>query len=333
MLLIALVLVSVLLLYIWSSVSSAGRGRRVQKRVRQLTSQCHSVPESLFVVLNCSETDIPLAVANCFAAAVCPQKVFITSPLQESTMIRIEERIKSALESLGQPTLLSNNFTSTVVYTREDMVRQCVEENFASQDLILVSQGNGVFVDGFDSKVRDSVRRVRYPEKCLFTQFAPFHKLASPGYPTLSRRAGRPVLRCEPFRRSVASLIPILAANPQLLWFAAQALPQVELAPMPVSRSLQSFDKFMPYIYTVTSAVMAFPNNVNWWKSGLAMASQEKPFPWRYQYGLSENASQEEIISKLGSLRRYESIKFTATKKLPWKAANSGSTSALPSSS
>jgi hypothetical protein len=305
------ILMVVLILYIWTRVSASWTTQGVRKRVRQLTRECHSQNDTIFVVLNCAEVDVPMATANCFAAATCPQRVFVTAPISENGMIHMKHRVSSALSANMQPTILTKNFLSTIVYTRGDLVRQCVEESYRGESILLIAQGSGIFLPNFDMVVRHSVHGVRDSSQCLFTQFPPPHKLAMPGFPSLrGTREGRKMF-CQPFARPGAGIVPLIAYNHQLVWFAAAARGKVDLSPTDLSGAVEIQAVFGPHIYTVGTAIRASPNSSGWWRRGWKVKGGRKTGDWRAKYGLSDGPTQKEIVLKLGSLRRYDDICHT----------------------
>lgn len=308
-----LLIVALLVLYIWSTISTSWSTQSVRKRVRQLTTTCHSENESIFVIINCAEADAAMAVANCFAAASCPQRVFVTAPVSEQSMIYMKDRVASALRASMQPSILCNNFISTIVYTRGDLVRQCAEESFRNEKIVLVSQGTGIFLPNFDNIVRTSIKSVRDPSQCLFTQFPPFHKLSAAGFPSLRRTQKGLKMYCHPFSRRGTHIVSVLACNHQLMWFSSSAAAKVNLRPSDFSYAVIGQKMFGQHVFTTPIAIRAAPQAINWWKAGVVVRGDNQDRGWQAKYGLSTRPTTSEIVVKLGSQRRYDDIKHTET--------------------
>lgn len=307
-------LVALLLGLLANTVWNTKQKNALQKRTAEIRA-CPENHERLFVVLNLAEEkDAHYVVANLFANARWPQAVFVGAALSEDTAQRVHVLLRRRLESLGQPPALADNLRVSVIYSRVDVASQIVDDCYQNEPVLMVTQGQALFTEHFDTRLVDSLRLRSH---AIITEFSPTGNTQLAGFPVV---VGSSHVRIRHFRRKVDDLVPVILASHQLFAFHANSLALVDLDYTQFSHQALRFAerarKRGAPILSSTSPLVIMPRTDAFARPRVRV--QGAAFDrgsFRQQHGLAETVSDPEAVAKIGSKRRYEELLRTQRKK------------------
>jgi hypothetical protein len=298
-----------LLSTMWSTTNDAA----IRERTSAMVSSCKGVhsKSTICLVLNLPlKGDVPSAVAACFASARCPHKLSVCAILYEKDAVNIDERIRSRLRYMNQPEVLAENFRYSIIYSRVDEVKQCLQDCYRNEAIVCVVQGQTVFVQDFDQSIR---HYVPIGGDWIFSQFPPASAHNRAGFPVFRCRGQRRVGMLKSFARESGGLVPISLISGQMYAFQSHMLAHIPFSMLAEGRPLQATQELAKHglsIVSSSSSLLRSASPQSWWQPTGFFLETASPCTTTFQtwWGLSADPTQDEITSKFGSIDKFEKL-------------------------